>query len=101
HTLLERARAQIPKAVRFVPVRSERVAQEVEAFLPSILQRGLGFVECQPKPPHHSLRPRQGLSRTSTAEDDEVVGIRDDVRSERFPPPPPPPPLPPPAPPQP
>ena len=33
HALLGRARAQIPEAVRFVTVRSERVAEEVEAFL--------------------------------------------------------------------
>ena len=33
HALLGRARAQIPKTVRFVTVRSERVAEEVEAFL--------------------------------------------------------------------
>src|SRR5262249_39841761 len=85
HALLGRARAQIPIAVRFVTVRPKRVAQEVEAFLPGIPQRSLGFIECQPKPCHRSPRPRQGLSRTSTAEDDEVVGIRDDVRSERFP----------------
>ena len=44
HALLGRARAQIPMTVRFVTVRSERVAEEVEAFLPSILQRGLGLV---------------------------------------------------------
>src|SRR5258708_40289843 len=47
HALLGRARAQIPKTVRFVTVRPERVAQEVEAFLPSIFQRGLGLVEFQ------------------------------------------------------
>src|SRR5262245_40002239 len=66
-------------------MRSERVAQEVEALLPSILQRSLGFVEYQPEPRHRSPRPRQGLGRISTTEDDEVVGIRDDVRSERLP----------------
>src|ERR1019366_6128113 len=33
HALLGRARAQIPMTVRFVTVRSERVAEEVEAFL--------------------------------------------------------------------
>src|SRR5262249_58849768 len=47
--------------------------------------RSLGFVECQPEPRHRSPRPRQGLGRISTTEDDKVVGIRDDVRSERLP----------------
>jgi hypothetical protein len=42
------SRAQILIAVRFVTVRSKRVTQEVEAFLPGILQRSLGLVECQP-----------------------------------------------------
>src|SRR6266511_3831883 len=37
HALLGRACAQIPLAVRFVPVRSERVAEEVEALLSGIL----------------------------------------------------------------
>src|SRR6266446_3437411 len=50
HALLGRARAQIPIAVRFVTVRSERVAQEVEAFLPSILQRSLGFTSLSVSP---------------------------------------------------
>ena len=85
HALLGRARAQIPRAVRFVTVRSERVAEEVEAFVPSILQRGLGLIECQPEPRHHCLCPRQRLGRTSATEDDEVVSIRDDVRTKRFP----------------
>ena len=33
---------------------------------------------------HHRLRPRQRLGRTTAAEDDEVVGIGDDVGTERF-----------------
>src|ERR1700736_552840 len=83
HALLGWARAQIPLTITFVTVRSERVSQEVEAFLPSILQRGLGLVEGDPKPRHHRLRPRQSLSRTSATEDDEVVGVRNDVCAER------------------
>src|SRR6202162_2574673 len=85
HTLLGRARAQIPMTVRFVTVRSERIAEEVEALLPSILQRGLRLVECQPEPRHHRLRPCQGLGRTSATEDDEVIGIRDDACPKRLP----------------
>src|SRR5579864_2355389 len=47
--LLGRARAQVPLAVGFVTVWPKRVAEEVEAFLPSVLQRGLGLVERQPE----------------------------------------------------
>lgn len=47
HALLGRARAQIPMTVCFVTVRPERVAEEVETFSPSILQRGFGLVERQ------------------------------------------------------
>ena len=64
----------IPKTVRFVTVRSERVAEEVEALLPSILQRGLGLVDGQPEPRHRHFCSCQSLSRTSAAEDDEVIG---------------------------
>src|SRR6202048_464625 len=60
------------------------VAEEVEPFLPSVLQRGLAFVECQPEPRRHRLGPRQSLGRTSATEDDQVVGIRDDVCTKRF-----------------
>jgi hypothetical protein len=42
-------------------------------------------VEFQPEPRHHRLRPRQGLGRTSATEDDEVIGVRDDVCPERLP----------------
>ena len=65
-------------------MRSERIAKEVDAVLPGISQRGLGLVECQPELRHHRLRPRQSLGRATAAEDDEVVGIGDDVGTERF-----------------
>src|ERR1700752_145299 len=61
------------------------VAQEVEAFLSSIPHRGFSLVEREPEFGHHRLRPGQSLSRVSAAEDDEVVGVRDNVRTERFP----------------
>jgi hypothetical protein len=83
-TLLGRARAQIPSTVRFISMRSERVAEEVEALSPGVLQRSLRLVECQPEPRHHRLGPRQSLGCTSAAEDDEVVGVGDDVCTERF-----------------
>ena len=62
----------------------ERVAKEVEALLSGIPQRGLGLVDGQPELGHHRLRPRQRLGRTTAAEDDEVVGIGDDMGTERF-----------------
>jgi len=61
------------------------VAKEVEAFLSSVPHRGFSLVEREPEFGHHRLRPRQSLSRVSAAEDDEVVGVRDNVRTERFP----------------
>src|SRR4029078_3811217 len=41
HTLLGRARAQIPSTVCFITVRSERVAEEVEALVSGISSPGL------------------------------------------------------------
>src|SRR5712672_4571078 len=63
-------------------MRTERVAKEREALLTGVPQRGLGLVERQPELGHHRLRPRQGLRRTTAAEDDEVVGIGDDMGTE-------------------
>src|SRR3954449_5285735 len=65
-------------------MRSERVSEEVEAFHSCVLQRGFHLVERQPELRHHYFCPRQGLSRTSLAEDNEVVGVVDDVRAERL-----------------
>ena len=65
-------------------LRPKCIAKEVEAFFPGILQRGLCLVECKLEPFHHLLRPRQRLSRVSAAEDDEVVGIGDDMGAERL-----------------
>src|SRR5262249_44478395 len=65
-------------------MRAERVAKEREALLTGISQRGLGLVERQPKLGHHPLRPRQRLTRTTAAEDDEVVSVGDNVSTEGF-----------------
>ena len=54
----------LPIPVRLKPMRAERVAEEVEAFLSSILQRGLGLIEGQPEFHHHRLCPRHSLCRT-------------------------------------
>src|SRR6478609_2972896 len=58
HTLLGRARAQIPIPVRLKPMRAERVAEEVEAFLSGVSQRSLRLIDRQPQLSHHRLRPR-------------------------------------------
>ena len=83
-TLLGWTCAQVPVAVPLVAVRTERVSKEVEALRPCVLHRGLRLVERQPELRHHRLCPRQSLSRMSLAEDDEVIGIVDDVRAERL-----------------
>src|SRR6516162_619682 len=48
HALLGRACAQIPFAVRLITMRAERVAKEIEAFLPGIPQRGLASLSVSP-----------------------------------------------------
>src|SRR6202166_1913624 len=58
HTLLGRARTQIPIPVRLKPMRAERVAEEVEAFLSGVSQRSFRLVDRQPELGHHRLRPR-------------------------------------------
>src|SRR5262249_57116298 len=65
-------------------MRAERVAKEREALLTGISQRGLSLIERQPKLGHHRLRPRQRLGRTTATEDDEVVGISNDMSLERV-----------------
>src|SRR5271166_1671342 len=60
------------------------VTKEIEALIPGVPHRGFRLVERQPELRHHRLRPRQGLLRAAAAEDDEVVGVRDDVSPERF-----------------
>jgi hypothetical protein len=51
---------------------------------PSLLHRGFGLVDAQPDPAHHRRRPRQCLVRVSAAEDDEVVGVVDQMGAEYF-----------------
>ena len=56
-------------------MRAEAVAQKVEPVRPRIAQSGLRPVQGQPETRHHTIRPRQRLSRLAPAEDNEVVGI--------------------------
>src|ERR1700730_526764 len=84
HALLGRACAQIPTATVGKVAWSQRIAKEIEAFPPGVLHRGFRLVECQPEFRHHRLRPRQRLFRMSAAEDDKVVGVRDDMCAEHF-----------------
>src|SRR6201995_4450774 len=58
HTLLGRARAQIPIPVRLKSMRAERVAEEVEAFLSSVSQGSFSLVNRQPEFGHHPFVPR-------------------------------------------
>ena len=75
---------QVPVAVPLVTMRTERVPEEVEALRSCVLHRGFPLVECQPELRHHRLCPRQRLSRASLTEDNEIIGIVDDVRTERL-----------------
>src|SRR6185312_2250832 len=72
-----RARPQVPMTILPISVWSERISEEVEALVPGVPDRGLRLVEHKPQPCHHLPRPRQSLGRVSTAEDNEVIGIRD------------------------
>ena len=65
-------------------MEAEGVAKEVEALFAGIFQRGLGLVDGQPELYHHRLCPSQRLRRATAAEDDEVIGVRDNVSAERF-----------------
>src|SRR5271165_414948 len=59
------------------------VAEEVETVRAGVLQRSLGLVDQKPEPGHDRARPRQSLGRVSAAEDDEVVGVVDQMRAKR------------------
>src|SRR5689334_25403577 len=59
----------------------KRISKKVEPFVPNVSDRGLCLVERQPQPVHHLSRPRLGLVRMSAAENDEVIGIGDDMGS--------------------
>ena len=60
-------------------MRSERVAEEVEALLAGVFQRSLGLVESEPELRHRIAHPRQRLGGTAATEDDEIIGIGDDM----------------------
>src|SRR3954453_1850068 len=81
HTLLRWARAQVPPAISRKVVRSKRISKKVEPLVPSVPDRGLCLVQRQPQPVHHLSRPRLGLFRMFAAENDEVIGIGDDMGS--------------------
>src|ERR1700678_3506799 len=84
YALLRGSGSQIPTAGLEKPFRSQGVAQEVEALRASIPHRGFRLVERQPELRHYRPRPRQSLLRACAAEDDEIVGVIDDMRAERF-----------------
>src|ERR1700676_4362470 len=64
--------------------RPQRVAEEVEAFHAGVLHRGLRFVEGEPEPGHRRSCPRQRLFCVTAAEDDEVIGVVDQMGAERH-----------------
>src|SRR5258705_11717070 len=69
HTLLGRARAQVPLPVLLEPMRSERVAEEVEALLAGVFQRGLRLIESERELCPRIAHPRQRLGGTAATED--------------------------------
>jgi hypothetical protein len=82
--LLDGLAPKVPATFIGKVARSQCVAKEVEAFTPGILDRGFRLVERQPELRHHRPRPGRSLFRVSAAEDDEVVGIGDDMCVEHF-----------------
>ncbi len=66
-------------------MRAEAITKKVEAFAPGIPDRSLRPVEGEPKLRHHPACPRQRLGRVSATEDDEILGIGDDVCSVDLP----------------
>ena len=84
HAFLGRGRPQIPTTTISKVAWAEGVAKEIEAFASSVFQRSFRLVDRQPELRHHRRRPRQRLRRVSAAEDDEVVGVIDDVGAESL-----------------
>ena len=63
-----------------IVVWPKRIAKKIEAFFSSVPDRGLVLVERQTKLGHHLPRELPRLFRVSAAEDDEVIGVGDDMR---------------------
>src|SRR5580704_18458366 len=59
HAFLGRTRARVLLSALGGVLRSQRVAEEVEAFRPRVLQRGFGLVEGELQLGHRGPRPRQ------------------------------------------
>ena len=76
--------AKIPTTTLRKMAWSQRVAKKIEAFSPSIFHRGFRPVERQPECHHHCSCPRRRLLRMTAAENDEVIGIGNDMRMECF-----------------
>jgi hypothetical protein len=64
-------------AIFAVPFGPKGVAKEVEVLLASTPHTRLGLVEAQSDSRHHPARPLQRVLRSTSTEDDEVVGVVD------------------------
>ena len=62
----------------------KRVTQEMKALLACCFDAGLRFVQSKAEPRHHPARPIQRLRRMSAAENHEIIGVGDHLRSERL-----------------
>jgi hypothetical protein len=67
------------EAERRVAEGRPRFAEDVKAGMNRLGGKSRSDLE-----PDHRLRPRQRLGRMTAAENDEVIGISDDVSTERL-----------------
>jgi hypothetical protein len=84
HALVGWACCQIPSSTFGKVARSQRVAKEIEALPPCVLDRGLRLVQRQPEFRHRRSCPDQRLVRVAATEDNEIVGVGDDMRAKSF-----------------
>ena len=75
HALIRRLGGEIPVAILAALFGAVGLAEEVETLLISINDSGLGFVQGESEPSHRLPRPLQRLGRSTSAEDDEIIGI--------------------------
>src|SRR6266567_5166944 len=58
-------------------MRPECVTQKIKPLSPCLLDAGLGFVQRESNPGHHTPRPIHRLSRTMATENHEIIGVVD------------------------
>src|SRR5208282_4227530 len=84
YALLRGTCAGIEATVSCAAMRAEGIAEKVKALRSGVLHRGFGLVDREPELGHRRLCPRQRLGRESATEDDEIIGIGDDLRPKRL-----------------